>query len=242
MFLSLLLFLVIILVVSVATVHAQSRYIVYSGSMIPDGLIDGVIGSEWDDAASYPNASVFFNKTAGLWLKHDGENLYVAYRFTADSANPWTAVQFTGINCMDSNADGALFGHDEYAPDGYRDINFGGVGRINVDSVQNGVGALNVDSNVVTVELKKPLNSGDSAGNDIAWSKGNYTFRIMWDSDGGGSSGGNVSHRTTGSLNSLAITSEVIPEIPSALIAGFLTASIVGVIVLKAKTKPKVTR
>lgn len=64
------------------------------------------------------------------------------------------------------------------------------------DVTQNGKGALTVGAgNVITIELKKPLSSGDAAGKDISWAiGGTYTMVIAWDSDGGGSSGGKVDH------------------------------------------------
>ena len=65
-----------------------------------------------------------------------------------------------------------------------------------MDSLQNGKGAIVVGSgNTVTIELKKPLNSGDTVGKDIAWVPGNVSSMVMvWDTDGGGSSGGMADH------------------------------------------------
>jgi hypothetical protein len=147
----------------------QPEFTAYGGSLVSDAQIDGVIGSEWDDAGKYLNASIFGNRTADVWLKHDNENLYLAYRFQADSNDPWTAVELTRNGCMVPNVDGVLFGHNEYSADGYQDMYFVGIGSIRMDTVQDGKGTIAVDSsNVVTVELKKPLDSGDSAGFDMA--------------------------------------------------------------------------
>ena len=99
---------------------------------------------------------------------------------------------------MDAGADGALFGDDSYSANGYVDIRFTSGTSIQQDATQNGKGAISVGGgNIVTIELKKPLNSGDSAGSDIAWQAGNvYNLVIAWDSNGGGSSGGTTNHRS----------------------------------------------
>ena len=84
------------------------------------------------------------------------------------------AFLFGGTTCMQSGADGALFGHDEHAPNGYRDISFNGFTDVSEDASQDGTGAITTDSsNLVTVELKKPLSSGGSKGKDVAWTEGN---------------------------------------------------------------------
>ncbi len=221
-------------------VAAQVSFNAFLGNVIVDSQIDGTIGSEWDDASKYSNAVINPKGTAEVWIKHDGSNLYLAVRFNVDSSNPWVAVQFASITCMSNNTDGALFGHDEYAPDGYRDIHFGGIGVITIDAVQNGVGAISVDSsNVVTVELKKPLNSGDIDGRDIAWLTGStYTVVVMWDSNGDGSSGGSTSHNAVMTvLNSRTVflNPEAIPEFPIEIAASFMVASLVYVIIFKRK-------
>lgn len=169
------------------------------GTAIADAAIDGAIGTEWDDAKQHVDVPITPSGTANIWVKNDGTYLYMALQFTADSSDPWVALQLDATGCMDSGADGALFGHSDYADSGYVDIKFSGAGPIDVDATQDGVGAINVDAaNLVTVELKKPLDSGDSTGNDIAWTVGGtFSLVIAWDSDGGGSSGGNTSHRSS---------------------------------------------
>jgi hypothetical protein len=230
-------FLLISLCASLITVNGQAAFTAFAGATIEDSKIDGVIGNEWNDAGTYPEASIFGNKTAALWLKHDGSYLYVAYRIVGDSNNPWSAMQFSDLNCMANGADAVLLGHDEYSPNGYVDISFGGMGIIYVDAVQNGKGVINVEAANITVELKKPLNSGDTGGKDIAWSTNRtYIFRIMWDSDGNGSSGGNTSHQTTGNPNVIALSVQAVPEIPSAVFFGFLIAILVCAFVF-AKSK-----
>lgn len=169
------------------------------GAAIADGSIDGSIGTEWDDAQQYTNFPL--DPTGGpatLWLKHDGTYLYLAIQFTADSSNPWFGIQLGVTGCMDPG-DLVLYGDDNFAADGYLDAALTGPkskSGVDVDTVQDGAGAMAIDgSNVVTIELKKPLNSGDAAGSDIAWSPGNiYSMVLVWDSDGGGSSGGAADH------------------------------------------------
>lgn len=169
------------------------------GSPIPDASIDGVLGTEWDDAQQYVGFPL--DPTGGpatVWVKHDGTDLYLAFQFQADSANPWVAIQLGITGCMDPG-DMILMGDDNFGADGYLDSSLTGPkskSGVDVDTVQDGVGVLAIDgTNVVTVELKKPLASGDAQGKDIAWSPGNiYSMVIVWDTDGGGSSGGSADH------------------------------------------------
>jgi len=172
--------------------------IAQKGAAIDDASIDGVLGPEWSDANSYTNVPITPSGTASIWVKNDGTYLYMTVQFTADSNNPWIAFQFGTSGCMDANSDGALFGHDSYAASGYVDIKYDGPGPIIVDTVQDGKGAMVIGSgNLVTIELKKPLNSGDASGGDIAWTVGNtYSLVIAWDSNGGGSSGGTTNHKS----------------------------------------------
>ncbi|MFQ6012173.1 MAG: hypothetical protein ACE5LS_00795 [Thermoplasmata archaeon] len=168
-------------------------------SSIPDVTIDGVLGAEWDDAQQYTGFPL--DPTGGpatVWVKHDGVDLYLALQFQADTANLWFGIQLGVTGCMDPG-DLILMGDDNFNADGYVDAALSGAkskAGVDIDTIQDGVGVLAVDaSNLVTVELKKPLASGDGAGRDIAWSPGNvYSVVIVWDSDGGGSSGGAADH------------------------------------------------
>lgn len=169
------------------------------GAAIADSSIDGTVGTEWSDARTYSSIPITPSGTANIWVKNDGTNLYMAIQFTSDSNNPWVAFQFGATGCMDANSDGALLGHSGYADNGYTDIKYDGTGPIIVDATQNGRGAINVGAgNLVTIELKKPLSSGDTAGGDTTWIVGNtYSFVIAWDTNGGGSSGGTTNHRSS---------------------------------------------
>ena len=219
-------------------VYAQPDFDAFLGNPISDGEIDGVIGSEWDDAGNYPDIAIEPQGTAEIWTKNDGTYLYLALQFTADSANPWVAFQFDSTSHMSSGADGAIFGHDRLGANEYRDISFGGIGSISADPTQNGVGAIHVDDqNMVTVELKKPLNSGDSAGADIDWTADNtYTMIIRWDSNGGGSSGGDNSHLSGPERNrAIFINTNEIPEFSVLTLLVALAAVSTIVLILKKK-------
>ena len=246
---SVVLILVIIILVTayvkVEPVYAQFDFNAYLGKSVLDEEIDGIIGSEWDDASNYSEISIAPQGTAEIWTKHDGTFLYIAMKFMADSSNPWVGIQYERTNHMSSGADGALFGHDRIGPNEYRDISFGGFGSISTDSIQNGIGAIQVgDSNLVTVELKKPLNSGDSAGNDIEWVAGNlYTLIIRWDSNGGGSSGGNSSH-LSGSFEdrTILINMDEIPEFSGLTLFVVLIAFTIIVIILKRQSPLQISK
>jgi len=177
---------------------AVADLIAQKGTAIADADIDGAIGTEWNDAKKYDDLPITPSGTATIWVKNDGTYFYMAVQFTADSNDPWVAFQLGATGCMESGADGALFGHSDYADDGYVDIKFAGQGPIEVDATQDGVGAISVGSgNLTTVELKKPLSSGDSTGSDITWTVGGtYNLVIAWDTNGGGSSGGSTNHRS----------------------------------------------
>jgi len=190
-----------VLVVNVNVVIAGAGgadLIAQKGAAIADANIDGTLGTDWNDAKSYTNVPITPSGTASVWVKNDGTNLYIAMQFTADSNDPWVAFQLGATGCMDAGADGALFGHKSYADNGYVDIKFDGTGPIVLDATQNGKGAINVGAgNLVTIELKKPLNSGDATGGDINWAVGStYSLVIAWDTNGGGSSGGTTNHRS----------------------------------------------
>jgi len=244
LFLALTLGLLVTACATITPVSAQQDFEAFLGDAIDDAAIDGTIGSEWDDAGNYANVAISPQGTAEIWTKHDGTNLYMAVRFTADSSNPWLSLLFGGTTCMQTNTDGSLFGHDNYAANGYRDISFGGLGTISIDSSQEGKGAITVgSSNLVTAELKKLLNSGDSDGKDMAWTEDNtYAMIIMWDSNGSGSSGGSASHSSgSPTERTVLINSSVIPEFPGLIFAAVLVATAISAIFLKRRIVKKPT-
>ncbi len=231
---------------AIQRVSAESDFTAFLGNQISDSEIDGVIGSEWDDAGYYTNVAIDPQGTADVWTKHAGAYLYIAVRFTADSDNPWVCFQLGRTACMVANTDGAIFGHDSYAANGYRDIFFNGIAAVTVDDSQDGTGAMTVNaSNVVTVELKKPLSSGDSDGKDIEWTvDSTYSLIIMWNSNDYGSSGGSVSH-DDGSLTARTIfinSVDTIPEFSGLLFAVLLVATTTSTVVLNRKITAKPTQ
>ncbi len=232
--------LLITLCATIKPVSAQYDFNAFLGNSIADIEIDGAIGSEWEDAGNYTNVAINPQGTAEIWVKHDGTYLYMAIRFTADSNNPWLALQLGNPDCMTPNTDGAIFGHDGQNANGYRDIYFGGYGAIFADSSQDGTGAMTVSaSNIVTVELKKALSSGDLAGKDVTWLEDNtYTLVIMWNSNGDGSSGGSVSHNTGSPTPRMVfINPNVIPEFPGLVfLAVFVAVAIVTLIIRRRKS------
>ena len=233
-----------IIIPLIAEARAQTDCNAYHGNPIPDSEIDGVIGTEWNDAGYVTKIQIDPQGLAELWTKQDGTYLYEAVRFFADSQNPWVAIQFGQDICMSTSADGAMFGDDNYAANGYKDIYFLESGQIGVDAIQNGMGAISVNaSNSVVVELKKPLGSGDSAGKDINWTQAcSYPMVIMWDSDGGGSSGGSVNHAVgTHTARTLLVSSEAnpVPEFPTSAV---LVIAAVAVVFVAIYTKRFTTK
>ena len=222
--------------VAVEKVYAQFDFNAFLSNSISDEEIDGIMGSEWNDAGNHADIPIEPSATAQIWTKHDGTYLYIAMQFTVDSTNPWVAFQFGNPNHMSSGTDGAIFGHDTLGPNEYRDISFEGLGSISADSNQDGVGAILVGpSNIITVEMKKPLSSGDSTGDDIEWTVGTiYPLIIRWDSNGGGSSGGSSSHRS-GPLGSrtVFINSNEIPEFSALTLFIVIITLAIFIIILK---------
>lgn len=214
----------------------------YKGAAIPDGSIDGTIGTEWNDAGHYTNIPIDPSGTAEIWTKHDGTNLYIALRFTADSNNPWLTFQLGADTCMDNSADLATFGNDNLNADGFSDAYFDTGSSAAADTAPNGIGWMVVGvGNVVTLELKKPLNSGDTLGKDIAWTEGSTNnLAIAWDSNGNGSSGGTASHRSAGVTGrKIFIDPIAIPEFPGWMLILVLFIVMVPVMFLAKKMIPK---
>lgn len=197
--------------------YGQPDFEALLGDSILDSNIDGVIGSEWDDAAIYSSIGISPKGSANFWLKHDGDFFYLAIEFAADCNNPWIAIQLGNVGCHVSNCDGAIFGNDNINPNGYADISFREYyTSVESDSSQDGIGAMAISSsNDVVIELKKSLNSGDSEGADIAWSFNNeYSIVIVWDSNGQGSSGGTTDHnsKTNPEVRTLVLNSDIFPD------------------------------
>ncbi|MFQ5822302.1 MAG: hypothetical protein ACE5I5_20190 [Candidatus Heimdallarchaeota archaeon] len=224
-------------------VSAAVDFVAYKAiTTISDAEIDGTIGTEWDDAGHLTGVAIDPQGTAEVWTKHDETSLYIAINFTADSNDPWVGIQLGGTDCMDADIDLALFGDNNYAADGYKDMYFTAGYGVAEDTVQDGVGAITAVGNVITIELKKPLNSGDEKDN--AWSVGDtYKLIIDWDSDGGGNSGdGSANHRAGGPIvNNIYINPDEIPEFPGLMLVVVLIAVLIPVILFTRKMRPRVS-
>jgi hypothetical protein len=223
---------------SMKLVLAQSDFSAFYGNPIADSQIDGTIGSEWNDAGSYTNVSINPWGIAHIWTKQDGTCLYIGMSFVADSNNPWVAFELGTSSCMSMNADGAVFGDDNYSPNGYEDIHFTENAGVASDASQDGKGAMSVNSsNFVIMELKKPLNSGDMSGKDINWTQGDtYSLVILWDSDSGGSSGGTTGHLSgTPSVKTILINSNPIPEFPNSIIIAGVVTTAISIVILRKR-------
>ncbi len=234
-------FLTVMIVLPVGIAYAQQAdYVMARGAAIADAQIDGAIGSEWNDASTYSNVPVAPSATGQLWLKQDGTFLYVALAFQADSNKPWVALELGGDTCMSMDADGALFGDSTYCPNGYADISFKPLAGISCDAVQDGKGAMTVNqSNFVTIELKKPLSCGDTAGKDINWTVDNtYSFLAVWDSNGSGSSGGSADHSlVVPNRKTILLSANPVPEFPSAITLLIALVTVASMLLLAKRRK-----
>lgn len=143
---------------SIIHVNAQTDFSMFLGNTVNAIEIDEIIGQEYNDVTSYTNMEINPQRIAEIWLKHDKNHLFTVIQFTGDLDNPWVALQLENTDCMTSNTDGALLGHDSIAPNEYQHIYFGGLGVTKTDFSQNLVGAIDISTSyVVTIELKKTL-------------------------------------------------------------------------------------
>lgn len=227
--------------VAITPVSAAFDFDAYNGVAISDANIDGILGTEWDDAGHYIDVPIDPSGVAEIWTKHDGTNLYIAIKFDADSPDPWLTIQLGTTECMDL-ADAAIFGNNNLEASGYSDASLS-FPSVSNDTTQDGVGNMSVGAeDMITIELKKPLNSGDSDGKDIAWSEGStYNLVIAWDSNGAGSSGGGANHweGTTPTERSILIDPVAIPEFSGLMFIAVLIALVIPVTILVKKTVPK---
>jgi hypothetical protein len=216
-----------------ALVAAQADLTAPHGSAIPDSQIDGAIGTEWNDANYTPRMDINPYGLASFWVKNDGTNLYIAMRFYADSDNPWVGFQFGSSFCMSTSADGVTFRRDTSSQYTYQDVYFTEQPNAAPDAIQDGKGALTINSSrAVILELKKPLNSGDSAGKDINWTLGGtYVFLAIWDSGGLGTA--NHNQTTSPISKTISISSEAIPEFPTPLFLCVLAVLLPAAIIIR---------
>ncbi|MFQ6127246.1 MAG: carboxypeptidase-like regulatory domain-containing protein [Candidatus Heimdallarchaeota archaeon] len=151
------------------------------GTSIEDGAIDGTIGTEWDDAGDWVVTDLTIpNK---IRAKHDGTYLYILLVVTDDTDErlPLTAHDWTGVE-FDINGDEKTMGTTgspddaefcDYQISGGEDWWMTGTGSprgndTSVGGTNDVVAAKGFNTTHTIWEFKKKLNSGDSAGYDIA--------------------------------------------------------------------------
>lgn len=218
---------------------ADASFTAKDATEIVDAMIDGTIGTEWDDSNKYTDVAIVPEGTATIWIKHDQTNFYLAIQFTSDIPAPWLAIMFDSTKCMKTGSDGALFG-DTYSPTSYADIYYlweGAWGTgVKYDASQDGVGAIEVTvaaPYLVTVELKKLLDGGDTDGKDTKWSTGGtYNLVIAWDSDGRGNPGGGAADHSSGTAVGYTVFIEGVDAQGSIVISLESMLFLVGVVIL----------
>lgn len=147
-------------------------------------VIDGVIGTEWDDAGPWAVTDLGLNES--IRAKHDGTFLYILLVVNDTTNNPFvdpvSAHDWAGIE-FDLNDDNIIHGtaglHDDWAFCDYKisggedwyTQGFGGSNR-DPDTIWGGtndVAAAKGFNTTHTIwEFRKKLNSGDTNGYDIA--------------------------------------------------------------------------
>jgi hypothetical protein len=147
-------------------------------------VLDGVIGTEWDDAGPWAATDLGLNEL--IRAKHDGTFLYILLVVKDNTSNPFvdpvSAHDWAGIE-FDLNADNIIHGttgeYDDWAFCDYKisggedwyTQGFGGLNR-DPDTIGGGtndVSAAKGFNNTHTIwEFRKKLNSGDTNGYDIA--------------------------------------------------------------------------
>jgi hypothetical protein len=157
--------------------------------------LDGVItGAEWADAhrmdVTFTNDSLRYPGT--IYLKHNCTHLWMCIQVQDDDEEPSPGPGEMGdlvgiIFGAGSSRDMALLLHNDLAMDcammdGATPVvqNDEAIGGVN-----NVAGASNWVAGTYTFELIKPLNSGDSAGRDIALSSGDEIDAIFMYNDAG---------------------------------------------------------
>ncbi|MFQ6013306.1 MAG: hypothetical protein ACE5LS_06655 [Thermoplasmata archaeon] len=175
-----------------------------------------------------------------LYAKHDGSNLY--FRIDGSIDVPWVAVAddyfWLGVQISATGTshhgggdwDGTFFGlwnGEEYAPQpAYppRAVDTHGFDRPPIsDLLQDVLGTLRYTGTQppysFTAEWRRPLNSEDV--DDLTYeadSATTYNFFVTTDSDGGGSFGGNISHRRITNLNVMKIEATGSTGIPPTIV------------------------
>jgi len=199
---------------------------------VADGDLDGEPATgAWADAlvveVLLENGAQVPYGTATLYAKHDGSNLYLRIDGAIDVAwvNPgaeyfWLGIQISPTYTSHHGGadwDGIFFGlwngaqyqpQPTYPP---RAVDTHGFDRPPIaDTLQDVLGTMRYAGSGApysfTAEWRRPLKSGDTE--DLSYEADGataYNFFVTTDSDGGGSAGGNISHRMITNLNVMKI-------------------------------------
>lgn len=160
-------------------------------------LDGGVSGNEWDDAGQLPLNFVYADGESSttypgtIYLKHDGTYLWICILVQDDDENKFPDMSDYAAILFDANRDGEIGNGDDSAiihhgldpsdkrPDEkemwWSDTEFGGSNDV--------AGESGWSAGWYTYEMRKPLNSGDVKGYDIAISPGDtiLSSSCFWD-------------------------------------------------------------
>lgn len=188
--------------------------------------------------------------TATLYAKHDRSNLFMRIDGAMDVAwlNPGSEYFWLGIQISPTFTshhgggewDGVFFGFwngAQYTPQPTyppRAVDTHGFDRPPViDTLQDVLGTMRYSGSAspysFTAEWRRPLKSGDSE--DIAYQADGatvYNFFVTTDSNGGGSAGGNISHRTMTNLNVMKLEAAVSAGTPPTIVHTSPTEAVTG--------------
>lgn len=214
---------------SLASMAAPASFTVpLSDVAVQDPDLDGDPATgTWGDALTVEvpleNGAADPYGVATLYVKHDGANIYLRLdgSMDVDWVNTgddyfWLGIQISPIRTSHHGGtewDGVFFGFwngDSYTPQPTyppKAVDTHGFERPpDPDELQDVHGALGTEGAsapfAFTAEWRRPLSSGDT--DDVLLRPDGattYNFFITTDSDGGGSSGGSISHRQMTNLN-----------------------------------------
>jgi hypothetical protein len=176
-----------LLIISLINFHIVALGTPVSNIYAPEGApisaaeIDGVIGTEWNDAGGW--VSIDLGILNNIRAKHDSEYLYILLVIGDNTDNPFPeeAHDWAGVD-FDLNGDEKTMG-DPDSPDDFEYCDYQilggedwwgkGVGEdrgsdTSVGGTNDVVAAKGFNTTHTIWEFKKKLNSGDTLGHDIA--------------------------------------------------------------------------
>jgi len=225
-----------------APVAAVAVPVPYSATPVADADLDGNPATgAWSDAvtATVPmeNGDAGVYGTATMYAKHDGTTAF--FRFDGQVDVPWTSATGnhfwfgmavstgTGGHHGGGTWDGWYFGlwnGNEYAPQPTYPppvVDTNGFQRPpNLDATQNALGVMRSTGAAApyawTAEWKRPLATGDASDiGFVANGATTYYFYASTDSDGGGSTGGNLDHRGNTNVNTMTFATPPVNNPPT---------------------------